>query len=41
MSKNELEAEINQAGGIMSGTTRCYGGSKDGVNLLFTVTAKR
>jgi ubiquinone/menaquinone biosynthesis C-methylase UbiE len=38
---DELEPEINRAGGVMSDVERCYGGQKDGVNLLFTVTAKR
>jgi ubiquinone/menaquinone biosynthesis C-methylase UbiE len=34
----ELEAEVAGAGGKLTQPVRCYGGDKDGVNLLFTVT---
>lgn len=37
----ELKTEVDRAGGRVSDVERCYGGAKNGVNLLFTVTARR
>lgn len=37
ISKSEMIAEIEAAGGVASRIERCYGGSKDGVNLIMNV----
>ncbi len=38
ISKEEMIAEIEAAGGKVSDIERCYGGKKDGVNIMATVT---
>lgn len=35
---DDIQSEVTAAGGKISDVIRCYGGAKDGVNLLFTVS---
>jgi len=38
ISQQEMIDEIQKSGGAVSDVKRCYGGKKDGVNLMMTVT---